>query len=397
VSAISEAFRNDNEIYFLVELDLQGLIKRYSTKGAIQVPNSGGDDLLFDGKLISIPTVSNTFDFHSFRYSNPQVRIEIINNDRFQDNEISRKLESGRGRIWVWSKSLDWSDIEDFPIFSGSIRKVTHNKDAYSCILIDFASTVYDYLDDYNVSNELPGDMIWNLLNRYTDIPGDYINRASFKDMNLILKGLVIDTLVDNRVAAFDLIDRILFQCLCARCQRYGQIAAVVFDINGPVIDKFYQHDYLNRTISIEKTPYEKVTNHLVISYDPTSNSPAVVTWATNDIEYDWSNNRKCAESYAEHGILPETKLYFSDCGHKGSAHYCANRYLEFFAFNHDLITIDFPYHRVFDLLEGSIAELNIEEGSDLNGDGWTDEKCILLDKSYLADRIKTHWWRINV
>jgi len=392
LSTISDAFRKDRGVYFLVELDLHGLIKRYSTK-TLNVPNSGGDALIFDGRLQAVPIFRSSFNFYSFRYGSPSVMIEIANDERFQDYEIGRKLEGGTGKLWVWSESLDWTDIEDKPIFAGAFRKESHNKDTYRFNLLDFSATNLDYLDSYDTSGERPGDMIYGILHRYTSLTSDQINNASLKTLNEVLSGLTIDTYVDMRTSCFDLIDRILTQVMCSRFQRYGKVCAIAFDLNGPVVDRLYQHDYLERTIEIGITPYEKIANNLSVNYGPTG-SP--LAW-TSTLTVDRKNNRMCEKSFADYGAMPQIELNLADCSDTKSAMFCVNRYLDFFAFAHDVATIDLPYYRGFDLLEGDIAELNVEEGASLDGAGWVNEKALLIDKSYLADKIRTRWWKISV
>jgi len=140
VSTIADALRKDKEIVFLVELEFDGLTERVATK-QVSVPNAGGDSLLFDGRVANIGQCGSRFDLRSFRYALGSVPVQLLNRNRFQDNEALRRLDGGKCRVFVWSDSLDWTDIENYPIHQGIFRisESGHNKYHYNFTIDDYS------------------------------------------------------------------------------------------------------------------------------------------------------------------------------------------------------------------------------------------------------------------
>ena len=137
MSTISDTLKKAKQIYFLVELDFGGLKKRYSTID-IAVPNSDGDAPFFQNKILNDISIGPTFDISGPKYSIASVSITIANDDRLQDEEVARRLDGSLGKIYIWCKGLDWTDIDDEGlIFKGVFKKIDHTKSKYSFSLID--------------------------------------------------------------------------------------------------------------------------------------------------------------------------------------------------------------------------------------------------------------------
>jgi len=156
MSTVSEALRQAKEPDFLVELDFDGLVKRYAMKD-ITVPNSSGDDKLFEA-AIQMPEldIGTPFDFRAWRYNIQRVIIRIANKGRLQDEETRRRLDGGIGRIYVWTPGLTWDDIStNGLIFCGAFEKHSHDKYSYEFSLTDRTEQVFKKIPDKFISQDV--------------------------------------------------------------------------------------------------------------------------------------------------------------------------------------------------------------------------------------------------
>jgi len=154
MSTISDALKKAGEkVAFLVQLDLNGLIKRYTNRpGGISVPNSGGDDPFFEGKILNELSLGSSFDISGPRYSIGNIEVVISNDDRLQDEELIRRLDGGAGSVYVWCEGLDWTDIDSNGLIrKGIFQKNNHTKNRYSFSLVDQTKDKF---------KELPGQTI---------------------------------------------------------------------------------------------------------------------------------------------------------------------------------------------------------------------------------------------
>lgn len=164
MSVIAEAFKADKEIFALVEVDFDGWTKRW-TDGAGGVSVSGR---FFEGSILSIGEIRFGLDLRALRAPVMSVDVTIANKERFQDNETHRKLDSGTGSIWFWSKSLSWDDIQPYPVFKGRFQSLGHNKYQYRFSLVDLASTKLPTIPTLRFSTD-----IWSACN--TEIIGNFV------------------------------------------------------------------------------------------------------------------------------------------------------------------------------------------------------------------------------
>jgi len=388
MSTISNAIQANDKIYFLLEIDLEGRKFRYSTSD-VNVGYSSGTDLLFKGKLKSDPSIIHNFDFRSFRYNTSSIPISIINDERLQDLEIRTKMDYATAKVWLWPEGLDWIYIVDKPIFYGAVRRKDYNRYWYNIDLIDFVSTKYDAISDDTFTGT-PAEVVKSVIDGYSSLDVSQVNYGSIVDLDPLFQSLSLSVLVDERVSTFDIVDRVLGQCKCARTQREGQVSIAVFDLDAPVLWHIGQYDLESEIQGISSTPFELVCNNLSISY-----GPAAGAWGTT-MTRDRSNNTSCQRSYETYGEQPGRELLLADCDGSADADLCINRFFDFFAFRHDVVSLDLQYYKAWDMLEGDIAEITLEEGSSLDGNGWVDEKFMLIEKSFTPKYIRTKWWRIG-
>lgn len=388
MSTVSDAFQGSEKFHYLLEIELDGKYYRYATAN-VSVPYSAGTDLLFKAKLKKDIQIVSSFDFRSFRYNAPSLHVSIMNDERLQDLEVKTKMDYATAKIWLWCEGLDWGDIINYPVFYGSVRKQKHNNYWYDINLIDFVSTKYDAITSDTFTGT-PTEVIEGILSGYTSLDISQINYGSIKDLDSILSSLSLSVLVDQRANTFDIVDRVLGQCRCARTQKNGKIAVVVFDLDALAIHYIKQKDLQTEVGGIELTPFELICNNLSISY-----GPAAGAWGTT-ITRDRTNNDLCKQSYSVYGSQPQRQLLLADCDGSADADFCINRYFDFFAFRHDIVTLDLQFYKAWDMMEGDIAEITLEEGPSLDSEGWINEKFMLIEKSFMSNFIRTKWWRIG-
>jgi len=388
MSVISDALQGNNKIYYLLEIDLEGQKLRYSTSD-VHVKYASGTDLLFKGKLRSDPVVSRAFDFRSFRYNASVISVSIINDERLQDLEMIMKIDYATAKIWLWPEGLDWSYVINKPIFYGAVRKRDHNQYWYSIDLIDFVSTKYDAISDETFTGT-PAEVVKGVIDGHSSLDISQVDYGSIWDLDSLLGSLSLSVLVDQRADTFDVVDRILGQCKCARTQRHGKVSTAVFDINAPTTYYVGKYDLETEIDGISATPFELICNNLEVKY-----GPAAGAWGTT-ITRDRTNNPLCRQSYAVYGPQPQRQLLLADCDSSADAELCINRHLDFFAFRHDIIPLDLPFYKAWNMLEGDVAEITLEEGASSGGAGWVNEKFILVEKSFMSNFIRTRWWRIG-
>ncbi|MCP4711108.1 MAG: hypothetical protein GY869_21010 [Planctomycetes bacterium] len=88
--------------------------------------------------------------------------------------------------------------------------------------------------------------------------------------------------------------------------------------------------------------------------------------------------------------------LRYPDVQEERSAKALANRYIDLFAFRHDIAERITPVWAGIDVLEGDAGLLTVEEGPSADGAGWADEKCILLDRTITTKTVKQRWWKVT-
>lgn len=391
MSTISDALKKDNAGKYLLELDFDGFKVRLTNQTPASVPNSGGSPLLFDSKIGNVVNFSQRLDMRTPRYSAPSLSLDIINDFRFQDYEKGRRIDAGTWKIYLWSPSLDWSDIQDHPVAHGICRKRSHTRSTYGLELMDVAALQGSVITSLSAVNGHPADNIIYLLLGFSSVDIDY---ASLNAMKAVLPGFNFSTKVDSgeAVNVFDVVDRICLQLQGSRVNRFGKVGAVAFDLDGIPIGKITESDLIGATARFSITPFDLIANDVLAYYAPTG-SPT--TWSS--LTVNKTNNDLCLQSFNEYGAMPQVTLYLPDVTTAAMAQACVKRYLEWRAFRHDIVEMEVPFWVGWDYLGGDVAELSLEDGSSRDGDGWVDEKCILLDRSFSDQFITQRWMRVGV
>lgn len=390
MSTISDAFRKDRYVYPVVELDFEGWKKYYST-ATLHIPNADGDTIHCQNKLLTKGmTVGQNFDFSSFRYSTNDVSLSIINDDRFQDNEVHRNLDRGTGRIWLWSESLDFTDIEEKPILRGKFRKDKHTNAEYSFSLADFAQVATKEISGATYTGT-PSFNLERVLKRYTTVMNDEIDYGSLENMDQLLSGASCFTLVNDTSDGFSIIDRIGSQFLCPRIMRDGKVGVVAFNLNRRPKRLIGQSEYLYQRPVLGATDYNLVCNNLEVSFGRVTGS----TGWKGTLTYDKDNNSKCKNSYYFYEEMEQKQLSLADSATTSTATIAAMRYLDWFALRHDTVSVVVPHHIGFDLVEGDVAELEVEDAPSVSGDGWANEPCMLVQRKFRTAGVEQLWWRI--
>ena len=523
---IAAAFRENNEAYFLVTLDFNGWIQRFTNKlrgeiNSLAIPNSGGNDLFFDGLIQNQLIVGSTLDLYSMRQTLGSVRVDLINKHRFQDNEKHHHLDGGIGEIHLWTPGLDWIDIENKPIFRGTFRKEYHDKFTYSFTLEDISkskfktlpeniiddntwpthrteggggsvaskteplifgdwpkgipllcvhTTDFVYLAGMGVVNSADADYTATTENVYdkdgsvidaagyifypgavdgegnavatfdftgdqaaseplscsiqglTDGSGEYTGTAgtliehpsdnlhylialdsnfdsdeisiqTLRTMRSLLSGWKFATIINSSTEGINITDRLLIECQCARVQRWGKTGVLALNMDAPLsTGRIHKFDLIGRTVTISKSPYENLCNNLRVFYGL---NPSTGKWE-GEFVIDRMNDPESEKSYWAYGEQPQQELQLADVQLEWVAWACANRWLQFRRFRHDIVECDVPYGEGWDCLEGDGGLLTIEEGASLDGEGWVDELCLLLSRQFGNGLIRQTWWRVD-
>lgn len=517
MSTISDILKKAHEVEYLIEIDFEGLIKRYAAKN-ISVPYTGYGAIFFEAAIINAVTFGSKLDLNSMTYGLQNISVVIQNKDRLQDEEARRRLDNGTATVYLWAPGLTWADIEsagvvmrgtfqkkdyDLYQFNFSIVEQPYNKildlpphtintDTWAnhrsagsagsvaglpqqivfgdwargvpvlCVdtvgfkylamagvalstdaeyqagtedifdiddaVIDPAISPYtfypsgideegnpcayfDFVDNPVNTDpkhcsirgltdgsgaitgtagaliEHPADIIHYLLEQYTTLTPDEIDLESIKTMRTLLPGLKFAVIVNDPVGALDVIDRILYQCQYARIQRRGKVGLVGLHTDAPDLSRAKSWSQIGRTVSVASTPDSAVCNALLVRY----NLNPFTKRYESEFVVDRTNNNDCNRSYHQYGQRAQKTLTLVDVQQEPTARSLANRYIELNAYRHEIAEINTPVAEGFDALEGDCGLVACAEGTG----GWTDEPCLLLDKTFNGPTIIQRWWKI--
>lgn len=235
-------------------------------------------------------------------------------------------------------------------------------------------------------------DIIHYLLSNRTNLDDDEIDVESIKTARSLLAPAKIATIVNQQVEGASLFSRILNQGSAAMLQRRGRIGLMVLDRNVSIVHRLKRSDQIGRTLGISKTPPDLIVNNLLVRYGL---NPTTGEWE-GEFVLDRTNDARCAHSYYTYGAQPQQTLELPDIQNKSSAEFLASKRLDIFAERHDIIEREVPYWVDFDMAEGDAVEIEAIEGASLDGQGWSAEKCILLDRTYNERSVTQRLWRVN-
>jgi len=504
--------------FLLVELDINGMIKRFAIK------NISIGDKLFEAKLMQDISISTSLNMENMRYSISSAHINIRNDGRFQDEESRRRMDGAIGRVYVWGDGLTWDDIEtDGLILQGVFRKNYHTRNIYSFFIEDNTKSKFHTLPEVTINNETwpnhrlesgsgsvsgkaqpllfgnwskgvpllcvdtvnhiyiisqnttkstdsdfsaatqniydkdgdviaaanytiytkndglgnvvtyadftsdqtaneplscsiagirdgtgeitgtidevinhPGLIIQYLMQYHSNMGVDEISKGDIQTMKSLLPAVKAATIINAEAEGLDIVNRILSQYQAALIPRTGgTIGIMTFKTTKSetkslrTIDQ--TTDMIGSDIKFSMTPYHMICNNLEVQYalNPTTGQYEGL------LTYNYANNTLCNRSYYEYGEQPKKIIMLSDVHDQYTAEIVASRYLDLWAFRHDLCENTVPYHIGYDIQEGDIAGLTIEDGSSQDGNGWTAEPCMLIEKKYDHQSIKQTWWRV--
>ena len=502
-----------DSVYFLIECDFNGLIKRYAEK-EIDVGS-----VHFDGKITSIGSVGTSFNLRTFSLSMSGITVEIANDERLQDEETRRVLDGSLCKVYIYSVGMTWAEVEAKGlIFTGTFKKnynctryygfsiedatrrrmrnipdiyinednfsllrteggggsvsgkplpiifgefdsgvpllCTHTTDFKYAVCLGVASSLdagytattenvydkdgaviaaagytfypdgitsagpYSYFDftaDQVASENLscsikgytdgsgeitgtaglliehPAHIFYYLVNRYgIGIDPDLETIGTMKAKLPYLKMAVYVNSISN--CADLLSQRILMQCLSSLVIHNGKYGVMTFDPETPVTGQFSKkHDHVGDRVQVSKTDIENVCTSLTVNY--------MLNIATGQYEgqiiKDRTNHKACEEAYYQYGERPGVVLNLPDVRNEAGADIIVNRYLSVHAFRHDVIPILMTYSKGYTIMEGDAATWTIPEGPSSDGNGWVDEKMILLDRTFTKQGIQQRWWRV--
>lgn len=520
MSSIADALAKAREVFFLVEIDFEGLIARWAIRD-ISVADSAGADRKFEAAILQPFDVATNFDIRVPRYSMNAVSMQVQNKGRLQDELSRRRLDGARGRIYAWCDGLTWQDIEPAcRIFQGAFVADEYDRHTYSFHLADEAlskfhslpgttinadtwpshrteggggsvaglpqalvfgdwpkgvplrcvdtaafkygglagvaksvdadytaatkaaynkdgSTIgpanytfypggldgegnlvayFDMTADQSASEPLscsiegladgsgeitgatdtliehPAHTVHYLALYHSDYAVDEIDIESIKTMRSLLPGVRFASIINAAADGVNIVDRILSQCQCARLPRAGRFGVMVFNTAAVDVGRIDVDREGHGRPKFWKTPEDMLCNDLLILYglNPTTGK------YEGRLVRDRSNNADCQKSERQYGRRPQQELKLPDVQEEATAIICADRRLAVAAYRHDVMAEAWPYAVGMDYREGDAGLVTAEDGPSRDGSGWSDEKCLLIERRFGAKTISQTWWRIN-
>ena len=141
LATIATQLKKGYQPFFLIESNFDGYYDRIANI-PISVPSSAGNDYFFDGKMLNQFSYGPVFNFESFSFNIGAVQVVRNNADRFQDQEVLRRLDGGICTVYIWCEGLTWQDIHPHGIVAlGAFEKQSHNKYEYSFSINDLVKT----------------------------------------------------------------------------------------------------------------------------------------------------------------------------------------------------------------------------------------------------------------
>jgi hypothetical protein len=240
---------------------------------------------------------------------------------------------------------------------------------------------------------EHPADICHYLLLNHTQFDAGDVSIGSLKTMKSLLPGLCFATFVNSPAETTDIIDRILGQCLYSSTQQNGKYTVIGLHPDAPVVETSKRWAQIGRTVRSYRTPNQNVCNQLQVlyAYNPTSGK-----WEGDNI-FNRTNNERCSRSFYQYGLRPMVTLKLIDVQNEVVTQYLADRYLQLFSFRHDVVERTMPTWEAWGIEDGDAVRMDVLEGASRDGNGWVDEKFILLDHTIKGNTVKHKWWRVNV
>lgn len=234
---------------------------------------------------------------------------------------------------------------------------------------------------------EYPADIVLYFIQNKSSLPNATIDFESIKTMQSLRPGMIFSSIINAPDGGLNILDRFLAQCLSARIHRAGKIGLWTFDPDSIPVAHFRDEQILNLP-RFSKTPLDQIVTSLRVEYGW---NPATGSYE-NEFVLDHTNNTILKRAYFDYGIYPQKTLSLPDIQKEMVARYSAALYLALFGIRHDLIEIDLTYWDAWDIKEGDSALLTLRDASSIDGEGWYKHPAVLLERHFLADRIRTRW-----
>jgi hypothetical protein len=512
MSTIQDKLKESKQVYFLLECDFGGLVKRYATK---DIPIG---DYHFAGKIVNIGGVGTQFNLRTFQYSRSGISVTIANDERLQDEETRRVLDGSICTLRIWCEGLTWANIDtEGKILTGRFKKQYHTNGVYVFSVETLKSTMRmipgAYINDTTFANhrkaggagsvsgkpiplvfgDFPGGIpllcthtsnyeyavalgvvkstdaeytatTENVLDKdggtvsaagyelksgvtdgkpytYFDFSGDQASSESLScsirgltdasgeitgtadaliehpadiiryliknyaidftadketlgTMKALLPGLKFAAYINASAKGEDLCQRIASEALASMLMSNGRIGVVVINPFADIQAKYrLSHHNIAGDVRISKTENDNVCNKLIAKYKLNM----VTGQYEGQLTRDRDNNEACNLSYYEYGERPAVVLSLPDVQRQADAEYIAHRYLTVHSHRHDIIELTMAYGDGWDIREGDCANWTMPEGPSRDGNGYVDEKFILLDRKFTPSGISQRWWRVRV
>jgi hypothetical protein len=208
--------------------------------------------------------------------------------------------------------------------------------------------------------------------------------------MKTSLPGLRFGSIIKATTTCDAFCSRLLYQCQAAMIERIGgKIGIMTMDPNlAPKANLSDSQRVSKLGIKISATPASEICNNLCVNYAYN----AAKGIYEGQLRLNRDNHDLCRHSYYRYG---ETTLKYLDCPDvqsRGDANVIGSRFLSIFSHRHDLIQDhDVAVSVGFDIAEGAAVTLELPEA------GWTNEKCILVQRTFMQDRIRQTFWRVGI
>jgi hypothetical protein len=240
---------------------------------------------------------------------------------------------------------------------------------------------------------EHPADIIYYLMKYHSLLESTEIHVESLKTMRSLLPGIEFASIINSQANGLDIVQRMLKQCSAAMLSIGGKVGVMTLVTDGPTMGALkWDHHLIGSGATITKTPYDEIRNRIRARY---ALNPTTGRWE-GELARDRTNDADCAKSYYDYGEQPEYSADFADVQSEAHAVALVRRLIELKGHRHDIVEIEVPVWDGFDFREGDSAVLSIREGASSGGSGWTDEKCVLVERTFKRRTIVQKWWRIG-
>jgi len=244
---------------------------------------------------------------------------------------------------------------------------------------------------------EHPADIVRFILEKFSQLYPEDVDAASLKTAKAILPGIAFSVMVNDSARGMDVVDRLLSQCLAVRILRPGGLMGVwTFCPEAPAIGRIIRdQDVIGNDmnpVTFTKTPEDFVVNNLAVKY---ALNPLTKAWGKT-LTKNRNNDPRCKQSFYQYGEQPRFEWLLTDVQRDYAAAACANRFLDLRAMRHDVVEFDVPWFTGFDFIQGDAGLLTLEEGPSLDGAGWVEEKCVLIERIFRPTTIRQKWMRVS-